>query len=196
MKKMLVRVLAMTLVIMTVFSLGSVAFAAKVSSVSQTSDADGDCRKTFYVKTNSSIFSKKLKMTMTKGTLGVKIFKSSSVTADFVKSVPDSYEITIWYWNASTGKWVLEQNYDIYCKTSDTITLKKANTYYKILVDSYSAKTAVKSYVKSGKITWSAYTLGSFDGMFNEHAYYWKATPKWTIKNSQNCTLYNSNPIQ
>ncbi len=193
MKKVLVRVLVMALVLMTVFTLCSVAFAAKVTSVSQTSDADGDCKKTFYVKTNSNIFSKQLKMTMTKGILGVDILKKTATT--FTKSVPDSYEITIWYWNAKTGKWVQEQNYDIYCKTSATIKLKKADTYYKILVDSYSAKTTVKSYVNNGKMDWSSYTLGGFNSMFNQHRYYWAVAPKWTIQNSQNCTLYNSNPI-
>ena len=201
MKKMLTRVLALALVLMAVFGLYSSAFAAKVTSISQTSDADGDCKLTFYVKTNGNIFSKKLTMSMTKGTLAVEAHSAGKTVnvnhydAVFVGKVPDSYEITIWYWNAKTGKWVQEQNYDIWCKTSATIKLKKADTYYKIKVDSYGAKTTVKSYVNNGKLGWSDFTLGDFDTMFNAHLYFWKNAPAWTIKNGQNCTIYNSNPV-
>ena len=194
MKKTFVRAMSMMLVLMVVLAFGTTAMAAKVSSMSQTSDANGDCKKTFYVKTNSSIFSKNLKMVMTKGTLGIKIFNNTETW--FTKTVPDSYEVTIWYWNAKTGKWVQEQNYDVYCKTAATITLKKADTYYKILVDSFGTKTTVKSYVNNGKIGWSSYTLGSFSSEFNSHTYFWKVFPKWTITNAQNCTLYNSNPVK
>lgn len=193
MKKMFVRLLAIALVLVTAFALCSTAFAEKVSSVSQTSTAKGDCKKTFYVKTNSNVFSKKLKMTMTKGQLAVDFADSLHDDAELGPRVPDGYELTIWYWNGS--KWVEEQNYDVNRKTSATIKLKKANTYYKILVDSYSAKTTAKTYAKSGTIYWSEYTYGLYEEM-DVHSFSWATRPKWTIKNSQNCTLYNSNPIK
>ena len=179
MKKTLVRILAMMLVMMTVFTVAVPALA----DISQKSDADGDCKKTFYVKTKNTILPKNLKMTMTKGdlevinTLGLKW-----------KNQPDSYEITIWYWNAKTKKWVEEDNYDIYYKNSKIITLKKSNTYYKILVDSYGVNTTVKSYIKNMKIA-------PLEGL-NGAKFKWSKLPSWTIKNGANCTIYNSNPVK
>lgn len=183
------KILALTLALMTMFMLCIPAMAAETSSISQKSDADGDCKKTFYVKTNSSILAKKLTMTMTKGNLAA-TYSGNSIGIGF--NVPDSYEVTIWYWNASTKKWVQEDNYDIYCKTSATIKLKKANTYYKILVDSYGAATTVKSYMNKGKIA----VLNDMINGSNAYTYKWSKLPSWKIVNGANCTLYTTNPVK
>jgi len=188
MKKFLARTLAMVLVIMTVLALMSPALA---DSVSQKSDADGDCKKTFYVKTSTT--NKELSMVMTHGDIAA---TSNGQVVSEVFNKYDSYEITIWYWNKNDKKWVKEQNYDIYAKKSATIKLKKYNTYYKITVDSYGIGTLVKSYVKNNVIKYSE-RLNEMGKSSDPYTYIWTSKPSWKVVDKWlGCTFYTKNPVK
>lgn len=175
------------LVIFLVSSMATMAMAAStVSSKNCSGDSDGQTWKYVYVKTGSTKASRQVTLTMTKGTLIGNLYGEFE---DNGYSRYGSYEIKVCYWNGS--KWVQEQNYDVYNKSSATITMNKTNKYYRILVYSWNATTVFKSYFNKGIIT----TLGiTGDTADHYEDCYWSKIPKCTAKPKTGCTMYSSTP--
>lgn len=96
-----------------------------------------------------------------------------------------SYEVKISRWNGSS--YVLESNYDIYCKSTHTINLKKANSDYKIQIYQWKVKTTLDSYINKGKIAFS-------DTMYLRESPYWYKLPKYSTGTLKNCSMYSKNP--
>lgn len=194
MKKILTRVLALALVLLTMFAVCSEAFAAKVSSVSKTVGVNGDHKYTFYVKTGKSLLPRTIKMTMTKGEI------EATCGYTWTKDVYDYYYVRISYWDADDKEWVVESSSDKRGTDSRTYTLKKKNTYYKIYVDTWTPRKVLIKYIDAGTLNWpsSIWGMGTYAANFENFTYRWNADklPKWTIKNGNDCTLYTHNPVQ
>lgn len=180
------RAIALVLALVTVFSISITAFAAEVSSYNCAGDKDGYVTKTFYVKTGSSSSSRKTTITCGKGSM---IPQNVSGMKDYTISIYGCYEVTISYWNGS--KWVQEDNFDIYNKSSRTLTFDRKNTYYKVQVYSWKTSTIMSSYLNKGVLSYSI-TRAIGGGTINP---VWKTVPTCTAKPGSGCTMYNSNPV-
>jgi len=180
------RAVALMLALVTIFSLSVTAFAAKVSSYNCAGDKDGYVTKTFYVKTGSSSSSRKTTVTCGKGSM---IPQNVSGMKDYTISIYGCYEVTLSYWNGS--RWVEEDNFDIYNKSSRTITFDRKNTYYKVQIYSWKTSTIMSSYLNKGVLSYSI-TRAIGGGTINP---IWKTVPKCTAKPGSGCTMYNSNPV-
>lgn len=108
---------------------------------------------------------------------------------DYTISIYGSYEVTISYWNGS--KWVEEDNFDIYNKSSKTLTFDRKNTYYKVQIYSWRTSTIMSSYLNKGVLSYSI-TRAIGGGTINP---IWKTVPKCIAKPNSGCTMYNSNPV-
>ncbi len=186
--KRITRIGALFLLVVTIItSLMVPALAASTTSSRNCSgDSDGQTWRYVYVKTGDTSNSKKVTLTMTKGKLVGKMY---GVYDTDKYSRYGAYEIKVCYWNGSS--WVQEQNYDVYNKSSKTITMKKSNTYYRILVYSWNATTVFRSYFNNGIITTPGVTGDTAD--YYENCY-WSTIPGCTAKPKSGCTMYTSTP--
>ena len=112
--------------------------------------------KSDYIYVTTTASNAKVPLTFTKGALNT----SKSMydfygkgTGNYEKNMYASYEVKVSYWDGS--KYVLESNYDIYDKSSNTITLKKANKNYKIQIYQWKVGTTLTSYMNNGKYSFS-----------------------------------------
>ncbi len=140
MKKILVRVLAMTLVLMTMFTLCSAAFANTVTYEAGSDAPDFGESVAFYVKTTSS------------GTHQVKaVFGTGYLSYAGCCSTKCrcSYEAIVYFKNDS-GNWQWESQYTCYNTGSKTLTLKEHSENYKIVIRAKTASVVWNSYVKNG----------------------------------------------
>lgn len=174
------------LVVMILASMTMPALAASTTSPRDCSgDKDGQTWKYVYVKTGKTSNSRKVTLTMTKGTIKG-MMHNAYETAGFSRY--GAYEIKVCYWDGSN--WVLEQNYDVYNKSGATITMKKTNTYYRILVYSWNATTVFRSYINKKVINQN---LKNDSGEYYENCY-WSKIPGCTAKPKSGCTMYTSTP--
>ncbi len=186
-KSFVVRTISLVLALVTVFSIAVNAVAAtKVNSVDCAGDKDGGYSKCFYVKTQNTNFSKKITITCGKGTI---IPKNIDGWKDFTASIYGCYEITVSYWNGS--KWVKEDNFDIYNKSSRTITFNRKNTYYKVTVYSWRTLTIMSSYLNKGVLS-ASLSLKIGNGTIDP---VWKKIPTCKATPKSNCSLYTSRPF-
>ncbi len=140
-----------------------------------------------YIYVHTSEENAKIPLTFTKGKL-----ESSMISYDHGVEVLShstkiyaSYEIKVYYWNGK--QYVKETSYDVYDKASNTITLKRKNTDYKIQVYQWKVQTTFDSYVNKGKINKN----------FKKYSYDtagWSTLPKFSTDTLKNCTIYNKNP--
>ena len=146
MKKILVRVLAMTLVLMTMFTLCSAAFAATYSGSSAPNFGKS---VSFYVKTNGET-----KHTVKAEFGSGKVFVSSRTICWGCddRSCRGSYEAIVYFKN-SAGNWQWEAQYTCYNAKSKELTLKKADTNYKIVIRAKTASVMWQSYQKNDVIS-------------------------------------------
>lgn len=196
MKKRITRLIALLLCIMSVVTI----FVMPVSAASvpsyncQYSSKSGGGSMYFYVKTGSSSSSRKIDLTMGTGTLYAVNWNTGKVGS---ASVYGAYEIKVFYKNSS-GNWVLEQDYDVYNKSSDTITCKKTNTVYKIQVYFWRVGTTFNSYWNKNVTTktlskkMQARFAGSSASEWNEIS--WSTLPKCTAKPKSGYKLYDVCP--
>lgn len=105
-----------------------------------------------------------------------------------------SYEIKVYYWNGK--QYVKETSYDVYNKASNTITLKRKNTDYKIQVYQWKVKTTYDSYKKKGIVPHRLTgTMGlSIGSGIADNDPFWIKLPKFSTGTLKNCTMYNRNP--
>ena len=186
-RKRLLRVSAVFLLLVTLFStIATPAFAASTTSSRDCSgDKDGQTWKYIYVKTGSTTSSRQVALTMKKGAIYGRILGGTK-TPEF--DCYGSYEIKVCYWNGKN--WVQEQQYDVYNKSGKTITMNKKNTYYRILVYSWNVNTVFKSYINKKVIN---------QGLEGDHGDWysnccWSKIPKCTAKPKSGCTMYTSTP--
>ena len=197
MNKHISRLIALILCIIsltTIFVLPASA-ASSVSSVNcQYSSKSGGGSGYFYVKTGSTTKSRQVKLTMGTGTIYAIDWNAGTMKT---ASVYGSYEIKVFYKN-SAGKWVLEQDYDVYNQSSATITCNKKNTTYKIQVYFWRASTTFNSYWNKNITTktlsqkFQKRFPGSSASAYSEIQ--WTVLPSCTAKPSTGCTIYATCP--
>lgn len=176
------------LVIFLVSSMATMAMAAsKTTSRDCSGDCDGETWKYVYVKTGSTANSKKVTLTMKKGTISGKLYGFYDPVSF---SRYGAYEIKVCYWNGS--KWVQEQDYDVYNRSSKTVTMNRSNTYYRILVYSWRVSTVFKSYMNNNIINDPG--LSGETGSHYENII-WTTSPKCTATPKEGCTMYTNNPL-
>ena len=188
MKKHLIKALSLLLVCACIVGLcAPTAFAASTtSSKSFTGSSRGGTSQYIYVKTNDTKSSKSVKLTFNKGKLTTsdstdKLMKNCIKTAE----LRASYEIKISYWNGNT--WKQETSYDVYNKDSKTVTLTKANTYYRIQVYQWRVSTTLTSYYN--KYVWRYDTFSTY-----VEDPYWSKLPTFKVGSATRTTIYTSNP--
>lgn len=194
MKKTLTRLLALLLAIMslTILLMTPVSAASTTSSYDCSGTSYGGVSKFFYVKTGTSSNSRKVTLTMTAGEL----WSDSEKMLAAKMPVYGAYEVKIFYWNAKSQKWVMEQDYDVYNKSSATIELDKKNTYYKIQIYSWRSSTIYNSYWKNNVKCTDKYKFQShYSSTVNLlGSPIWGKIPTCTAKPKSGCTMYTSNP--
>ncbi len=164
MKKILARVLAMTLVLMTVFGLMASASANTISYSGSKAPRFGKS-VSFYVTTKDST-NNKVKAQFAKGNLYISGHYGESW------SCRGSYEVIVYFKN-DAGNWQWESQYTCYNTSSKTITLKKANENYKIVIRAKDAMVVWNSYVKNDIVTPSADCAADA----NSYSVLWKMNP-------------------
>ena len=188
MKKISIRLLSLLLVFVCFIGICSTAVnaASTTSSKSFTGSEYGGTSKYIYVKTKDTVFKKSIKLTLSKGVLRTASDNYSLLNqyADDFK-VPAAYEIKIYFWNGSN--WMQESSYDVYNKTTNTVPLIRANTYYKIQVYQWRASTTLTSYINKGVVTPSR---NAIIGDAN-----WSSLPKFKAGSATRAKIYTSNPI-
>lgn len=188
MKKQLIRALSLLLVCVCFISIctPAVLAASTTSSKSFTGSKYGGTSSYIYVKTKNSSSSKSVKLTFNKGTLTTT--SETGLMASLAKSFDKraAYEIKIYYWDED--RWVKENSYDVYNKSSKTVTLNKKDTYYKIQVYQWRASTTLTSYKKNDVVSYS--TSNTADG-----SPYWSKLPTFKVSSPKKATIYTSNPL-
>ena len=167
-----------SLVIM-VFTLLVAVLSVVTSAKTYTGSTYGGKSDYIYVKTTAA--NAKIPLTFAKGALNT----SKSMydfygkgTGNYEKNMYASYEVKVSYWNGS--KYILESNYDIYDKSSYTITLKQKNKDYKIQIYQWTVGTTLTSYINKGKYSFSR-SLYMIDNPF------WRTLPKYSTGTLNNC---------
>ena len=185
MKKNFIRIMSMLLMCLCLFSFFTpVTYAA--SSISFTGHKTGGKSQYFYVKTDDTSKSKSVKLTLTKGTLRTCPEKDAMAPSfSKTKSLYAAYEIKIFYYNEKTKTWIKEDSYDVYNKSSKTVTFQKSNTYYKVQIYQWQASTTLTSYKNKG--VWSYSTVST--QVSNP---YWSTLPKIKVSNASKCAIYNN----
>lgn len=181
--------------LMCVVSLVSVfAFPASAKTVKTYNCAAGSGKSAFfYVRTGTSSSSRKITLKMDRGYIqatNCSTYKSSMVM------VYGAYEIKVFY-KDSKGNWQLEQDYDVYNKSSATITCNKKSTDYRIQVYSWNVNTIFKSYHKNNVSARTGWGSTKFAKFFSDSAnsytkISWYSTPKCTASPNSGCTMYDS----
>lgn len=188
MKKYLIKALALLLVCVCFISFSApvVQAASTTSSLKFTGSSRGGTSKYIYVKTKNTSLSKSVKLTFEKGT--IKTTSDSGLMGSTAKSFKKyaAYEIKIYYWDGNS--WEKENSYDVYNKSSNTVSLKKANTYYKIQVYQWRASTTLTSYKNKGVVSYSTSNTYVDDP-------YWSTLPTFKVGSASRATIYTSNPL-
>ncbi len=142
--------------------------------------------KSDYIYVHTTKANATIPLTIAKGTVHTSE-NAESHNCGGSTSVPmyASYEVKISYWNGSS--YVLESNYDIYCKSSHTIKLLKANADYKIQIYQWRVKTTLDSYIRKGKIAFN-------DRVYLRESPFWYKLPKFSTGTLKNCSMYSKNP--
>lgn len=189
MKKHLIKALSLLLVCLCFISLcAPTALAASTTtSKSFTGSSRGGTSQYIYVKTNDTKSSKSVTLTFYKGTL--KTSSSTDLLGSTAKSfdIRAAYEIKIFYWDGDS--WEKETSYDVYNKSSKTVSLSRGNTYYKIQVYQWRASTTLTSYKNNGKVWYSTSSTYVSDP-------YWSKLPTFKVGSASRATIYTSNPVK
>ena len=161
------RLLAWLLCVVSLVSVFAFpASAKKVEKYNCAGTKGGGVSRYFYVETGKTKSSRQIKLTMDRGYIQARdngTYKSSMV------QVYGAYEIKVFYKN-SEGRWVLEQDYDVYNKGSATITCEKKNTTYKVQVYSWRVGTVFASYHKNNVSARTVYGSVKFSKFFKNKA--------------------------
>lgn len=169
-------------------------FTLPASAKTYTGTQSGYHSDYIYVHTNKA--NATIPLTFTKGTINTSKqfcdYNMKSATNSYDRYA--SYEIKVYYWNGS--QYVKETSYDVYNKASNTITLKRKNTDYKIQVYQWKVKTTYDSYKKNGIVP-SRYNgtmnLSVGSGIKDDDPF-WIKLPKFSTGTLKNCTIYSKNP--
>jgi len=186
-KKRVIRAIALVMVMVSILCAVPIT-ASAAGSYTVTGTTAGGFSKYYYVKTGTTAASKKVTFTMTYGAIENK--KNVLEAAAFVYG---AYEMKVSYWNASTKKWVQEADYDVYNKSSNSYTCKKANTYYRIQIYSWQVNTIFNSYWKNNVTCQAGKRFRNVLKQSISPRWCPDALPKCTIKSGG--TLYSSNPV-
>ena len=192
------------LIIFLMSSMATMALAAsKTASQEFINSAYGGRTSYVYVKTGNILTGRRVSMNMNAGTLTARTVGGGTGSAE----VYDSYTVTVSRWNGKS--WVQEQKFDVYNASSKTITMKKANSYYRIAVYSWKVQTLFNSYfnknVKTkGNVVNFRSELGAAPILVNrayDEAGDWcnwlwdnKDRPSVKLVPKSKCTMYTSNP--
>ena len=143
--------------------------------------------KSDYIYVHTTKANATIPLTITKGTVHSSENAETYVNGTGSFSIPmyASYEVKISRWNGSS--YVQESNYDIYCKSSHTIKLSKANADYRIQIYQWRVKTTLDSYIRKGKVSFN-------DKVYLRESPYWYKLPKFSTGTLKNCSMYSKNP--
>ena len=197
MKKQIIRLVALCLCLVSLIPMSAVSASAatKVSSYDCSySSTSGGGSRFFYVKTGDTTKSRQITLSMGTGTISAFNSETSRMKT---ATVYGSYEIKVYY-KDSNGKWVLEQDYDVYNKSSATITCKREETVYKIQIYSWRVSTIFNSYwnknIKTKTLSKKFQSIFEADSASEFVNHIWGIVPSCKAKPRSGCTMYNSCP--
>lgn len=181
MKKFLSTILAVIIVVSTIFCIAVPAFAATTINCKTTA---GGGNSTYFYATVPKNKSGSINLNMTKGEMKPISWSDNCI------AVYASYEIKVWRYTG--GKWVLEQDFDAYRTSSKSITLKKYSSAqkYKIQVYSWKTSTTLNSYID--KFPFERLFFYSCGGHPSSPT--WNKMPTCKATAGSNCTLYTNCP--
>lgn len=162
--KAVTRLLVLTLLLITLLSLAAPALAANTKTYSGSAAPRFGKSVSFYVTTDDSS-THKVKATFAKASLAI----AGNYCCSWSRR--GSYEAIVYFKN-SAGNWQWESQTTCYNTGSKTLTLKKADTDYKIVIRAKDALVVWNSYVKNGIISPCSACQADANGV----SIYWKVS--------------------
>lgn len=105
-------------------------------------------------------------------------------------------EVKVWRWDAPSGRWVMEQNYDIYSERKATIKLEEDDRTYCIQLYFWNPLTVARSYHEN-KEFFNPSPLLMRGCSFTPETAHWvqQVMPRITITPGDDTRLFKSNPL-